>query len=196
MGRVPVPVFRAIGAMAGMRLDTLMGQTLRSHDSDRKERETPSMSVAPPTASKRETIADLMNEPGKAELIGGRIVRLMATGFRPNRVTFKIARLLDDDVTATGLGVVCTDGIGFAVPELTSGRESFSPDVAYYHGPLPPDDIDFISGPPTLAVEVRSKTDKGKSADQSVKSKNVGPRKIALPGAAEIGPLMPKTARL
>ena len=29
VGRVPVPVFRAIGAMAGMRLDTLMGQTLR-----------------------------------------------------------------------------------------------------------------------------------------------------------------------
>ena len=31
VGRVPVPVFRAIGAIAGMRLDTLMGQTPRGY---------------------------------------------------------------------------------------------------------------------------------------------------------------------
>jgi Uma2 family endonuclease len=32
-------------------------------------------------------------------------------------------------------------------------------------GPLPPDDFDFISGPPTFAVEVRSKNDYGTTAE-------------------------------
>ena len=29
------------------------------------------------------------------------------------------------------------DGIGYAIPELPSGRDSFSPDASYYVGPLP-----------------------------------------------------------
>ena len=51
------------------------------------------MAVAPkPTA----TLDDLAREPGKAELIGGRIVRLMPTGRRPNRVAGRIFRSLAD----------------------------------------------------------------------------------------------------
>ena len=35
---------------------------------------------------KRATIDDLLKTEGKGELIGGRVVRLMPTGFLPNRI--------------------------------------------------------------------------------------------------------------
>src|SRR5262249_17309491 len=89
----------------------------------------------------------------------GRIVRFMATGYRPNRVAGRIYRSLDDYADAAGRGVACTDNIGFAIPELPSGRESFAPDASYYDGPLPANLMRFIEGPPTLGVEVRSESD-------------------------------------
>src|SRR4051812_7907536 len=46
--------------------------------------------------------------------------------------------------------------MGFAVPKLSSGRQSFSPDASYYLGPMPANPMRFIENPPTLAVEVRS----------------------------------------
>ena len=111
------------------------------------------------------TIDDLYRHDGKAELIAGRIVRLMPTGRRPNRVAFRICRSLDDHAEATGVGEAYTDNMGFAVPELPSGRESFSPDASYYDGPLPSNEMDFIPGPPTFAAEVRSKNDYGPAAE-------------------------------
>jgi len=108
---------------------------------------------------RRATLNDLYNEPGKAELIGGRIVQLMATGYKPHRVASRIFRSLDDYATQTGIGEAFTDNMGFAVKELTSGRESFSPDSAFYSGPLPANLMRFIEGPPTFAVEVRSEND-------------------------------------
>src|SRR4051812_22421033 len=112
------------------------------------------MSATPPTALARATLDDLARTPGKAELIGGRIVPQIATGHLANRVAARIFRSLDDHAERTGLGVAYTDNMGFAIPELSSGRESFSPDVSYYLGPLPADLTDFIQGPPTFAVEV------------------------------------------
>jgi Uma2 family endonuclease len=129
------------------------------------------MAVATPTTQARATLDDLMRTPGKAELIGGRIVHFMATGYRPNRVAARIFRSLDDHAEATGQGVAFTDNMGFAVPELPSGRESFSPDTAFYVGPLPANDMDFVEGPPTFAVEVRSKTDYGSAAEQEMAEK-------------------------
>jgi Putative restriction endonuclease len=73
------------------------------------------------------TLEDLYREPGKAELVGGRIVRLMAAGHRPNRVAGRIYRSLDDHAEQTRDGVACTDNMGFAVRKLPSGRESFRP---------------------------------------------------------------------
>ncbi len=64
-----------------------------------------------------------------------------------------------------------TDNMGFAVSELPSGRESFSPDVAYYGGPFSVDDMRFIRGAPTLAVEVRSNGDYGSAAEQAMAAK-------------------------
>ncbi len=61
--------------------------------------------------------------------------------------------------------------MGFAVPELPSGRESFSPDASYYVGSFPADDMDFIEGPPTFAAEVRSKGDYGPAAEAAMADK-------------------------
>lgn len=119
----------------------------------------------------RATLDDLLREPGKAELIGGRIVPLMASGHRPSRVAFRIARSLDEHAETTAMGVAFTDNMGVAVPELPSGRESFSPDAAYYAGPLPAHPMRFIEGPPTLAVEVRSEGDYGAAAEAALAAK-------------------------
>jgi len=117
------------------------------------------------------TIEDLYREPGKAELINGRIVRSMPTGLLPNRVAFRIVRSLDDHSQTLGSGLALTDNIGFTIPALASGRQSFSPDASFYNGPLPRNVMRFIEGPPTLAVEVRSEGDYGPSAEDAIASK-------------------------
>jgi Uma2 family endonuclease len=111
------------------------------------------------------TLEDLYRTPEKAELIGGRIVTFMPKGRKPGRVAFRIARSLDDYARKTGIGEAYPDNVGFAIPELPSGRESFSPDAAYYVGPLPANPMRFIEGPPTFAVEVRSENDYGDAAE-------------------------------
>ncbi len=78
----------------------------------------------------RDTIDDLYKTEGKAKLIGGRIVEFMATGYLPNRVAGKIYRFLDDYSEQKDQGIAATDNLGYVVPELSSGRESFSPDVS------------------------------------------------------------------
>jgi Uma2 family endonuclease len=112
------------------------------------------------------TIEDLYRIDGKAELIDGRIVPLLPTGRRPNRIAFRIAKSLDDHAEATQKGEAYTDNMGFAVPKLSSGRESFSPDASYYLGPFPFNEMRFIKGPPTFAVEVRSENDYGDPAEE------------------------------
>jgi Uma2 family endonuclease len=119
----------------------------------------------------RATLADLGRYPGKAELIGGRIVPQMATGRRPNRVASRIFRSLDDYATRSGVGEAYTDNMGFAIPELPSGRESFSPDASYYAGTFPSDPMRFIEGPPTFAAEVRSENDYGDAAEAEMAAK-------------------------
>ena len=129
------------------------------------------MSTAPSRIVKRATLSDLARTPGKAELIGGRIVAFMATGRRPNLIAGDIFVSLKNYARAIGQGEAYTDSMGFAVPELPSGRESFSPDTSYYVGPLPADDMDFIEGPPTFAVEVRSKSNYGDAAEDELAAK-------------------------
>jgi len=121
----------------------------------------------------RATMDDLYRTPGKAELIGGRIVNLMATGLKPNRVAGRIFRSLDDYSEQIGKGVALTDNMGFSVAELPSGRESFSPDAAYYSGPLPSDSMRFIEGSPTFGAEVRSENDYGDAAEAEMADKRV-----------------------
>jgi Uma2 family endonuclease len=121
----------------------------------------------------RATLEDLYREEGKAELIGGRIVRFMASGNLPSEVAGEIFVSLRSYAKSTGRGVARPDGIGYAIPELPSGRESFSPDASYYTGPLPANPMRFIEGAPTFAVEVRSENDYGPAAEAQIAAKRV-----------------------
>ncbi|HEX3313654.1 MAG TPA: Uma2 family endonuclease [Gemmataceae bacterium] len=122
-------------------------------------------------ATPRATLADLAKTEGKAELIGGRIVQYMATGHRPSRVAARIFRSLDDFAESTGNGFAYTDSIGYAVAELTSGRESFSPDASFFAGPPPENEMSFVEGAPAFAVEVRSENDYGPAAEREIAAK-------------------------
>src|SRR6266568_2941587 len=119
----------------------------------------------------RATLDDLYRAPEKAELIGGRIVCFMATGEKPSRVAFRIARSLDDYASQSGRGRAYPDNLGYAIPQLPSSRESFSPDASYYDGPMPANPMRFIEGPPTFAAEVRSENDYDPSAQTKMAEK-------------------------
>jgi Uma2 family endonuclease len=125
------------------------------------------------SSTRRATLDDLYREEGKAELVGGRIVRYMPSGDLPSAVAGEIFVSLRMHARATGHGHTYADGIGFAVPELPSGRESFSPDASYFVGPLPANRMRFIEGPPTFAVEVRSENDYGPFAESEMAAKRV-----------------------
>src|SRR5437879_1053236 len=124
-----------------------------------------------PVSTARATLDDLARTEGKAELIGGRIVHCMPTGDLPSDVANEIYVSLRAHARATGHGVAKADGVGYAVPELPSGRESFSPDASYHDGPRPTNRMRFIEGAPTFAVEVRSENDYGPAADQEIAAK-------------------------
>jgi Uma2 family endonuclease len=117
------------------------------------------------------TLDDLYREPGKAELIGGKIRKLMAVGRKPNRIAGRIFRSLDEYAEQTGRGEAYTNNMGFTVPLLPAGRESFSPDASYYSGQFPANPMRFIVGPPTLVVAVRSENDYGDFAEAEMAEK-------------------------
>ncbi len=119
----------------------------------------------------RATLDDLLRFNGKAELIGARIVPQMPNERKPGRVADRIARSLDDDALANDLGEAYGDGVGFAVAELSSGRESFSPDASFFTGPFSTKPMRFADGAPTLAVEVRSGNDYAPAAEVEIHAK-------------------------
>ena len=118
----------------------------------------------------RATIEDLYKAEGPAELINGRIVP-MATGVLPSRVAGNIYVDLRIYTKSKKKGEAFSDGIGYAVEEMASGRESFAPDVSYYDGPLPQNLMRFIEGAPKLAVEVRSENNYGDAAEEAMAAK-------------------------
>ncbi len=120
---------------------------------------------------RRATLDDLMAVEGKAELIGGRIIRSMPNGLLPSRVAARTFRSLDDHAAKTRRGVALPDGVGYATDELPSGRESFCPDASYYDGPLPKNLMKFIDGPPTFAAAARSECDYRPGAEEQMAAK-------------------------
>lgn len=118
------------------------------------------------------TIDDLYRVEGKAELIGGRIVRYIPTGDLPSEVAAEIYVRLREYAKRTGVGIVRADNLAFALPRpLKNGRQSFSPDASYHTGPRPKNPMRFIDGAPTLAVEVRSEGDYTPAAAREMAAK-------------------------
>jgi Uma2 family endonuclease len=106
-------------------------------------------------------------EDGKAEIVGGKVVRMSPTGGKPGRAGGKIYIRLDEYERQTGLGYAFPDNVGFLVN--LPNRNSFSPDAAFYIGELVEED--FLPGAPIFAVEVRSKHDYGPAAEHAIRDK-------------------------
>jgi hypothetical protein len=70
-------------------------------------------------------------------LAGGRIIRFMPAGFRPKEVASNILIALREQPKRFGGGWACNENLGFVVPELSSGRESFCPNAVDVVGPRP-----------------------------------------------------------
>lgn len=127
--------------------------------------------LEPPFDQREATLDDLLRYDGKAELIDGKIVPLMATGKWPNRIAGRIYSSLERFADETDSGEPYTDNMAFAVEGLSSGRRSFSPDAAYFLGESGGRPMGFAIGAPTFAVEVRSENDYSVSADLAMRDK-------------------------
>lgn len=113
-------------------------------------------------------IEELYRTDGKAEIIGGKVVRLMSTGRKPMLAAADIYVSLRSYSRQHRLpGTPFTDGTSFVVN--LPHRKSFSPDAGYYVGP--DSEMRFFDGAPIFAVEVRSEGDYGPSAEEKIEAK-------------------------
>jgi len=120
--------------------------------------------TADPTTE--QLIAELYKIPGKAEIVGGRIVMMSPTRDMPNGAGFVIAIRLREYARQFG-DRAYTDNAPFLVD--LPNRKSFSPDAAYYI--LPRTQMKFLQGAPDFAAEVRSEGDYGRSAERKMVEK-------------------------
>ena len=112
-------------------------------------------------------VDELYEVEGKAEIVNGKIVKFMATGWKPNKAAGRIYRSLGNYEDEHGGGVAVTDNAGFVVK--LPHRESFSPDVAWHTGR--DTGMKFLEGAPLFAVEVRSENDYGRTAEREMAAK-------------------------
>jgi Uma2 family endonuclease len=123
------------------------------------------MNIATDTATEQ-LIAELYRVPGKAEIVGGRIVMMSPTGDMPNSAALAIVVRLREYAKECG-GRAYGDNAAFLVN--LPDRKSFSPDASYYTGPRAK--MKFLPEPPIFAVEVRSENDYGRSAEREMADK-------------------------
>lgn len=113
---------------------------------------------------RRATIEDLYNVEGPAELINGKII-LDWAGARPAEIYGNILSALWTYTKHTGRGTAYGNGLGYVVPLMPSGRESFCPDTSYHDKPHGRNPMRFIDGAPDFAVEARGEDDDGPAAE-------------------------------
>jgi Uma2 family endonuclease len=112
------------------------------------------------------TIDDLYRIKEKAELVNGEIVIMSPTGALPGRASSEIYISLRAYERSTGKGHAIPDNVAFVVD--LPHRKSFSPDAAFYVGPL---SMKFIEGAPVFAAEVRSEGDYSEPAEREMAQK-------------------------
>jgi len=122
-----------------------------------------SIAIDPTT---EQLIAELYKVPGKAEIVGGRIVMMAGTGDMPGSAAMAITVSLRLFAKKSG-GRAYGDNVAFLVD--LPNRKSFSPDAAYYTGPRT--QMKFLSEAPVFAVEVRSEGDYGRAGEREMAAK-------------------------
>jgi Uma2 family endonuclease len=116
------------------------------------------------------TLDDLYREDGKAELIGGRIVRYPEPGQLAETAAEEIFISLRLHAKRTRQGLAHPGGVSYVIAELPSGRETFSPDSSWFAGEIPVRPVRFMEGSPIFAVEVRD-SDGGIEAESEIAGK-------------------------
>jgi len=121
------------------------------------------------TIKSRVTIEDLYKVPdnGKAEIVNGELVRMSPTGEMPGYAGDEIFASLREYSKRTQSGRAVGDNKGFIVH--LPNRDSFSPDAAFHVGPR--SGMRFFEGAPAFAVEVRSESDYGPTAEKQIQEK-------------------------
>ena len=110
-------------------------------------------------------IAELYQINGKAEIVGGGIVRMSPTGGRPGRASSAIYASLRAAEAQLG-GYAYPDNVAFLVN--LPDRKSFAPDAAFSKQPP---GMEFVQGAPAFAAEVRSEGDYGPAAEREMAAK-------------------------
>lgn len=117
------------------------------------------------------TIDDLYKVEGKAELVNGEIILMSPTGILPGYAGDEIFSSLHSFTKQIKVGRAVGDNKSFVVN--LPHRRSFSPDAAY--SLIKESDtrsgMEFFKGAPVFAVEVRSKTDYGATAERRMAQK-------------------------
>lgn len=114
-----------------------------------------------------ELIDELYRTKEKAEIINGKVVKFMSTGFEPGIASGNIFISLKIYQRQTGNGVAIPDNVGFLVN--LPYRKSFSPDAAFFVGQT--SGMKFLQGAPVFTVKVRRENDYGKKAEQEIADK-------------------------
>ena len=112
------------------------------------------------------TIEDLARVEEKAEIVGGELVLMPAAGGFHGYATGEVFASLREYARRNGRGVAFGDSVGFIVD--LPNRRSFSPDAAFWAGPLTQK---FVDGAPVFAVEIRSEDDFGPAAERAMAAK-------------------------
>ncbi|MBC8143670.1 MAG: Uma2 family endonuclease [Armatimonadetes bacterium] len=123
---------------------------------------------APIVPTRDELIAALYKEPGKAEIINGRIERFNMTGRTPGFAGEEIFLYLRLFVKATKPPSIAVGDNKAFLCDLPH-RQSFAPDAAYYKGEN--SGMKFFPTPPQFAVEVRSENDYGTTPEREMEAK-------------------------
>jgi len=108
-----------------------------------------------------------VRENGKAEIVAGELVAMSPAGGLPGFAATAIAASLLAHQRRHGGGRAFGDNVGFLV--RLAHRRSFSPDAAWFTGPVR--GLDFLEGSPAFAAEVRSKDDYGPKAEAELAAK-------------------------
>ena len=118
------------------------------------------------TTETRATVADLYRvaDGQKAELVDGEVVLMAPTGGKSGYAGDAVLVSLWTYARQGNVGHAVGDNKGFVVN--LPHRQTFSPDAAFYLGSVNTED--FLTGAPVFAVEVRSKWDRGATAERAM----------------------------
>lgn len=106
---------------------------------------------------KHVTLDDLMRCDGKVELFRGDIVHFQPLGAYPGLILSNLACSLFSFTGQSKIGDIYLSTIVYGVPILSSGRESFSPEMSLYSGQSPENPMSYLPGPPNFAIELTAR---------------------------------------